>query len=127
MSSACLQRRRLRLQQVPQRLPLDVLHRDERLAVGGLAERVDDADVGMAEGGGGPRLLLEAAHAGVVRAELAGQHLDRDAAAQLHVVRQVHLAHAAGAELPADLDTPQARPWSERHREGAPIIRPELH
>ena len=44
-----LQVGRARLQQVAESLPLDVLHRDERLPLGGLVEGVDDAHVGMAE------------------------------------------------------------------------------
>ena len=45
---------------LPERLALDVLHRDVVLAVAGLAERVDRADVRVIEGGCGSRLLLEA-------------------------------------------------------------------
>ena len=110
-----LQGGRLRLQQVPERLPLDVLHRDERMAVGGLAEGVHHADVGMTERRGGPRLLLEPANPGMVRRHLAGQHLDRHVATELQVIGQVHLAHATGAEWPADLVVTKLRSGSQRH------------
>src|SRR6185436_16005883 len=55
---------------MPQRVALDVFHRDERLTAGRFTERVDDADVGMVERGGRARFLLEAARARVVGAEL---------------------------------------------------------
>ena len=42
-------RRVLRREPLPERRALDVLHRDEAAAVIGGAQRVDDADVGMAE------------------------------------------------------------------------------
>ena len=104
-----LQGGRVRLQQVAKSLPLDVLHRDERLPVGRFAEHVDDAHVGMTEGRGRPRLLLEPANPDMVRRHLAGQHLDRHAAAQRQVVSEVNHAHAASAELAADFVAPKVR------------------
>ncbi len=109
------QRRRLRLQEVPQRVALDVFHRDERLTGGGLTERVDDADVGMVERGGRARFLLEASRARVVGAEVAGEDLDRDLASELEVAGEIDDAHAAGAELPADLVATELRSRGEGH------------
>ena len=48
-----------RREPLPERLALDVLHRDVVLAFAGLTERVDGADVRVVERGGGPGLLLE--------------------------------------------------------------------
>jgi hypothetical protein len=55
-----------------QRLTLDVLHRDELLAVSRFTECIDGADVWMIEGGGGARLLLEAGHAGRILRQFSG-------------------------------------------------------
>ena len=52
----------------------------------------------MVEGGGGARLLLEAADAPGVLCELGREELQRDPAAELGVEREVDLAHAARAE-----------------------------
>ena len=109
------QRRRLRLQEMAQRVALDVFHRDERLTGGGLTERVDDADVGMVERGGRARFLLEAPRPRVVGAEVAGEDLDRDLASQLEVAGQINDAHAAGAELPADLVATELRSRGKGH------------
>ena len=61
-----LQRRRPGLQQVAQRLPLDVLHGDERLGHRRFAERVHHADVRMTQRRRGARFLLEATNSRVV-------------------------------------------------------------
>jgi hypothetical protein len=64
----------------------------------GLLDLVDGDDVGMAEGGGGLRLLDEAAASGVIMPSVGRQDLDRDRSPQPEVARPIHLAHAAGAE-----------------------------
>ena len=45
-----------------------------------------------------PRLSLEAAHPLGLSRELRGQQLERDLAPELHILRQVHFAHAAHAQ-----------------------------
>ena len=60
---------------------------------------VDRADVGVVQRGGRARLALEALERLRVAAELLGQELQRDAAAELRVLRLVDDAHAAAAEL----------------------------
>ena len=65
-------------QSLPQRLALDVLHRDELLAVRRFAERVDGADVRMIERGGGTRLLPEPRDAVRVSRQVRAQNLERD-------------------------------------------------
>jgi hypothetical protein len=48
------------------------------------------------------RLLLEAAHASGVPAELCGQQLERDLSAELRIFSQVDFAHPAHAEFGED-------------------------
>ena len=52
-------------------------------------------------------------------AELGGQHLDRDVAAEAGVARAVDLAHPAGAEKAEDL----VRPETRTHRDGHDRLR----
>jgi len=67
------------------------------------ADVVNDGDVGVVERRGCFGLLLEARQALGLRGELGGQHLDRDLAPEACVLREVHRAHAAGAEGFEDL------------------------
>src|SRR5262249_45060491 len=92
-----------------ERLPLDEGHDDVGDAVL-LADVVDGADVGVADGGGGAGLAEEAAagHLRGLAGVVAARHLDGDGALQLRVERLVDDSHAAGAErleddVPADL------------------------
>ena len=57
----------------------------------------------MAEGAGGPGLLLEALQAVLVGGQLLGDDLDGHVAAEARVVGAVDLAHAARAERRDDL------------------------
>ena len=52
----------------------------------------------MGDGGGGARLLLEPSQPIGVARKADGQHLHGHVAAQPHVVRAIHVAHAAAAE-----------------------------
>lgn len=62
-----------------------------------LADVVDGDDVGMVEGGGGARLLLETGLA--IRIHHARRHhLDGDVAPKARIMRAVHFAHAARAK-----------------------------
>ena len=75
-----------------------MLHRDELLSIGGLAERVYRADVWVIQGGGGARLLSEARNAGRIRRDVRAQHLERHLTVEHHIARQPDLAHAAAPE-----------------------------
>ena len=86
---------------VPQRLALEQLHGDERLALV-LADVVDRADVGVLERGGRAGLALQPLERLRVPAQLLRQELQRHAAAELQVLRLVDDAHAAAAELRED-------------------------
>ena len=87
--------------QLLQRAPVEELHRD---VVGALrlAAVVDRDDVRMGEPGGVLRLAPEALHERVVRRVAVVEDLDRDAAAELLVLREVDVRHAARAQLPLD-------------------------
>ena len=91
-----------RLEPLLQRLPVDVLHGDERLAVD-LANFVDLANVRVVEGGGGLGLAQEAMLGGGVGFEVFGKELQGDVALEHRVASEVHLTHAAGADLANDL------------------------
>ena len=85
-----------------ERLALDVLHRDEELAVGGAAEVEERDDVRVAELADGAGFVEEAAlGVGVVR-ELAGQHFERDVAVEQLLAGFVDDPHAAGGDLGDD-------------------------
>ena len=79
-----------------ERLAGKELHHDERLAVV-LADLVDRAQIRVAHARRRARLPQEASSRRVVRAL---QHLQRDLAPQLPVLREVHAAHAALADEP---------------------------
>src|SRR5262245_19962195 len=64
-----------------------------------LADLENREDVRMVERGGGASLLLEAAHASGVPAELGGEQLERDLATELRIFSQVDFAHPARAEF----------------------------
>ncbi len=80
--------------------------------VGGAVRRgvvEDGQDVGVAEGGHGPGLVLESGATVRAAGELLGQDLDGDLAAQPLVLRPVHLPHAPGAHGREDLVGPEVR------------------
>ena len=84
--------------QLLERPPLDVLHDDEVRAAG-LAAVEDRDDVRMRETGGVRRLPPEALdELRVVRVAVV-EHLDRDLAAELLVLGEPDVGHAAAAEL----------------------------
>ncbi len=92
-------------------LAREQLHHDERLALV-LADFEDRAEVRVADPRRRARLAQEAPSRRVVRAL---QHLQRDLAPQLLVLREVHAAHAALADeaddaIAADAARPHA-PW----------------
>ena len=83
---------------LPQRGALQILHGDEGVAVL-LADVMNGADVGMIQRGGGPSLPLEPAQRLPVASQFVRQELQRDEATEPGVLRLVHDAHAAAAEL----------------------------
>ena len=91
-----------------ERRALQVLHRDEVVAVL-LPGVVDHDDVRVRERRGGARLALEERDRRRVTAQVVGQALQRDDAAQPRVARPVHHAHRAAAELLEDLVAARAR------------------
>ena len=86
------------------------------LAVGGLAQRVNRADVGMVERGGGAGLLLEAAHTSRILGEGGGKQLEGDVARELGVGGEPDFAHPARAKRAHELVVVEAAASSQRHR-----------
>ena len=92
---------------------LDVLHDDEVGAVE-LAAVEDRDDVRMREAGGVRRFAPEALDELLVVDVAAVQHLDGDPPAELLILGEVDVGHAAAAELPCDA----VAPCEERAGEG---------
>ena len=84
-------------QALRQRVAFDVLHREERPAAV-FADFVDRAHVRVIERGRGLRFANQARVAGLVTVG-SGDDLDCHEPLQRRILREVHLAHAAGAEL----------------------------
>ena len=84
-----------------QRRAIDEFHGDEMRA-GLLANFVDVRDVRVIQGGGSLRLLNEAPHSILVGRHIRGQNFQRHPPPQLRILRQIHLAHSALANLGAD-------------------------
>ena len=84
-----------------QRLALDVLHDDERAAVG-VADLENLADERMVERRGGERFAPQALACDEVLFVVRMEPLDRDAPFELGVLGEKDLAHAAGAERGVD-------------------------
>ena len=84
-----------------QRLPTHELHDDEGRAVF-LADVIDVDDVGVGEGGGRPRLALEAGAEAGIGGVLRPRRLDRHVAAEEEVVAEVDDRHASLAETAPD-------------------------
>ena len=90
-----------RRQDLAKGLPLHELHRDVDRPVG-FADVVDGQDVGVVQGRGRARLLLEAlATIGIV-GRGGRQHLDRYIAAEPGIGRAIDLPHPAGADRGGD-------------------------
>ena len=109
-------------QPLRERLSLAVLHHDERLATGRLADLVDGGDVLVADPCGGARLPQKPA-ATFFRQDVVGiENLDRHLASESLIPGQVNGAHPAFAEDPGDLETIN-RVWDFRHDLGGPTAR----
>jgi hypothetical protein len=68
------------------------------LAIARLIERVNGADVGMVEGGGGTRLLFEPLDAGGIAGEVGRQELERDLPPEAKLRREPHFTHSSLTE-----------------------------
>jgi hypothetical protein len=64
----------------------------------------------VVEGGGDPRLAQKALAEALVRRQVVGEELERDAPAQPQVLGQVDDAHPAPAEQPLDPVAGEGRP-----------------
>ena len=84
-----------------QRHTIDKLHGDEIHPIA-LTNFMDRRDVGMIKGRGSFRLLSKPPHSILVASKLPWQNLQRHLPIKLRVLRQIHLAHTAFAELGND-------------------------
>ena len=89
-----------------------------------LANVVEDADVGVIEGGDGARLLFERLAAIRVGGGLARQDLQGHGAPQAGVAGAVHLAHASDAQQRGNLVRPEPRSRGKSHRHRLPRAAP---
>ena len=92
-----IERERPLLQSRLERPAGDVFHDEEVHAVLGV-EIENRRHAGVGQPGQGVRLTAEALARRRVRERAAQQHLDRNVAVEVQIVRSVHLTHAAGAE-----------------------------
>ena len=114
VAQGLLERKRALLQALGQGLALQVLH-DQVVDPILPAEVVEDADVGMIQGGDGPGLTLEALAQVRASCQLRREDLDRHRPIQARVPGPVDLAHAAGAERRGDLVGAEAGAGGEGH------------
>ena len=86
------------------------------LAVGGLVDFVDGADVGMVQGRGRPGLLEEPLLGRLVAGQLGREELQRDQSLEPGVLRLVDLPHPASADERDDLVLAEPRTGGDGHR-----------
>ena len=99
---------------MPERLALDELHGEERLAPR-LADLEDRDDVPMVQGRRRAGLADEAPKVLGVGEEVGPEHLDRDLAPEPLVAGPVDLSHAAGPEEVEHLERAEPRASREHH------------
>ena len=114
VAQGLLEGKRAPLQPLGEGLAFQVLH-DQVVDPILPAEVVEDADVGMIQGGDGPGLTLEALAQVRASCQLRREDLDRHRPIEPRVPGPVDLAHAAGAEQRGDLVRPEARAGVEGH------------
>src|SRR5262249_11395251 len=107
-------RESLRGNELAQRPPLDVFHREIRRLVY-RAHVVDRDDVGMVQRGGGARLLLEPLSPRSVRGNRGGKDLHRDLPAKPRVPRLPHFSHSARANRREDFVRAHATSSGDSH------------
>ena len=98
ISSTSLELQTASIEACSKRLAIDELGGDE-VNVADLPDVVNRENVRMIQGRGRSRFLREPPYAVLIGDELRRQHLHRDLPAEPHILRQIHLAHAARAEL----------------------------
>ncbi len=106
-------RPRFRVERLGERPPRDELHRDVVHAVG-VTGFVHGDDVGVIEGGRSARVPHQALAPLLVRQRARLKDLQRDVTAEPLVNGGIDDAHAAGAELALDLESPDARGHAAR-------------
>ena len=77
---------------------------------GSFFHRVDSDDIGVVESREGLRLVREPDAALFTFGELCRKNLQGDLAAELRVLRQIHVAHPTRADLLQDLVVGELRP-----------------
>ena len=87
--------------QFVERLPLQQLHRDERLRLE-LFDRVNRADARVIQRGGRARFAQETFYGLRIAVRIFRQEFQRHAPAKFRVFRFVHYSHAAAAEFAED-------------------------
>jgi hypothetical protein len=92
-----LERQRTLLEALGEVLPVEVLH-DQVVHPVLRADVIEMADVGMRQGGDGPRLALETLFQIGIRREVGGNDLDGNGTVEARIARTVHFSHAAGAD-----------------------------
>src|ERR1019366_7706264 len=102
-------RQRVAVDLLIQTLAFQQLHGDEVLRIAFL-DGIDGANVGMVQGRGGTRLLLETLQSVLIFLDVPGEKLQRYLAAKPGVFRLVHHAHTAGAQLSHDFVMQDALP-----------------
>ncbi len=98
-------RQRTALDLLLDRLAVVIGHGDEQLAILGLVDFVDGADVRMVERGGGFGLVDEPLLLVLLGGKVMGQKLEGDETIQPQILSLVDHAHASFAELCEDLVT----------------------
>src|SRR4029077_9384971 len=101
-------------------------------AFGSLAKVVNGADVNVRDAAGVGRLAIEAGHGFRVVHQGRVHHLDGTAASHLHVLGQVHLAHASLAQLlhyviPVGQHLAYEIVGRPRRAQGLPVVGAEPH
>ncbi len=117
--------RRARAEDLREVLALEVLHDDERGAVGERVDVEDAGDVDALEPAGGARLAQEALHHLALLGGLRAQELDGDALLQVQVPGRDDVRHAALTEQALDAvlaaeHVPRLDGGEQVHRRGLP-------
>ena len=110
-------------QTIAQRLAVDVFHRDEVRPSARPAQRMNRADVGIIERGGGTGLLLEAAHTVGIGRDCGREQLDGDAARELGIGGEPDFAHSSRAKQAHEVVLVETAASSQRNKMSADYTR----
>src|SRR6516225_2776825 len=100
--------------EITERFPFDVLHRQEEHSIA-LFHGVDRDDVGMAEGGDALCLTLKTGTAIRIGRSRLGEDLEGNVAFQSGITRPIDLAHAPRAKRRADFIDTEPSACREAH------------